>query len=212
MAEFADAALGCHHPFENVVCPASVFEHLPFRVGTSTAEVAQFRLAVLDKWRRRALLLEPQERRLHSEMNPSVEAIMGTKKLLIFREMLEEAGFPNAKRLVDYMATGFPLAGLFPQTGVLPLLLGRLPVLFKTCGVQRLLPGHALLLPAGLPATLTLTAISTTAPFLKLLVVGFLDLFLLTLFLLWAPGSLRGGLASSSATSFEQLTTSPPAV
>ena len=88
---------------------------------TCSAEgLIAFRRTVLAFWRGEALRLRKAEVELHSALHPDVEAIVGGKSLLLFGAMLRRAGFPSADPLVHCLSTGFPLAGDFPETGVLP--------------------------------------------------------------------------------------------
>ena len=118
--EFTRAALECDHPFSCNTSPTAVLVHLPYRMRTSAVEVSLFRRAVIEKWRNRCIALADLERELHAAMDPAVETVVRDKNLLVFKEMLTEIHFPDCKKLVDYMASGFPLAGAFPPTGVLP--------------------------------------------------------------------------------------------
>ena len=49
-------------------------------------------------------------------MHPSVECIMHNKRILLFKEMLDEIGFTKVDDLIHYLTTGFPwLAVSQPQ-------------------------------------------------------------------------------------------------
>ena len=63
-----------------------------------------------------------QEAELHKGMNPEVAAVMAGKPLLLFREMLASISFPKSDVLLGLLAGGFPLAGEFPCSDVLPAL------------------------------------------------------------------------------------------
>ena len=72
------------------------------------------------RWERRGRELESEECKLHETMDADCRRVLEGKKLLLFQELLEEAEFPGASDLVWYMANGFPLSGVFPETGIFP--------------------------------------------------------------------------------------------
>ena len=69
------------------------------------------RETALCKWRRRAAELEDQESELHMAATAEVRGVIAQKRILLFREMLLEAGFPSAHELCELMAKGFPIVG-----------------------------------------------------------------------------------------------------
>ena len=135
--EFAEAALGSGHLFEQHVELAAIIEGLRFRMSSSTSTIVQFRRAAVDRWRAHARSLSPRERELHSSLDPGVEKIMHGKSLLLLRDMLLDFKFPNANELIHYMSTGFPLAGPFPRTSIFPpverLAVYDIPDLWASC-------------------------------------------------------------------------------
>ena len=53
-------------------------------------------------------------------MHPDVKRVMSGKRILLFKEMLRAAGMPNIDVLIDFMVSGFPVAGSLATTGVFP--------------------------------------------------------------------------------------------
>ena len=78
------------------------------------------RRAALRHWRSRADRLHERELRLHEQMHPDVAKVMDGKRLLLMKEMLLSVGFERTDALIKHLVSGFPLAGAFPATGVLP--------------------------------------------------------------------------------------------
>lgn len=87
---------------------------------SSIQQIITFRARALEKWRGRAHALELKENELHQSMDPGVAAVVKGKRLLLFGEMLATVGFPEHQKLVHLMASGFPVAGAYPATGVFP--------------------------------------------------------------------------------------------
>ena len=75
-----------------------------------TATVRSWK-ATLDFWKQRAAELEPRERQPHQGMASDVAKVLEGKRLLLFGEMLKQADFPNADRLIHRMSTGFEVVG-----------------------------------------------------------------------------------------------------
>ena len=71
-------------------------------------------------WQHRAKELEGQERSLHAGLDVHVRKVIADKKLILFKEMLIEAGFPGAIDIIEHFMKGFPVAGEFPVTSILP--------------------------------------------------------------------------------------------
>jgi len=121
-AAFVGAAAELEHPFEALAAPQSMLDTIESRLRRSVRETTAKRQAVLGHWRVRKQALEVQEAALHKGMNPEVAAVMAGKPLLLFREMLASFSFPKSDVLLGLLAGGFPLAGEFPRSEVLPTL------------------------------------------------------------------------------------------
>ena len=68
------------------------------------------RASFMKKWLKRALELQPEEKRLHDSMPPYIAKILKGKKLLLFREILLDLGYPD-ESLVQNIIDGFALTG-----------------------------------------------------------------------------------------------------
>ena len=81
--------------------------------------VAADRLRRLNHYRRRAQQLQAQEEKLHQALHPDISQTLQGKKLLVFKEMLRDAGFSDEKFIEDIVA-GMPLVGELRPTGEIP--------------------------------------------------------------------------------------------
>ena len=118
--EFVQEASKVVHPFDSAVtfdgpnlrAIAYILEH-----GVKTVE--QKRLVILEHYRALAKSLEPAERKLKASMDPQVRKVMGTKRLLLFRQMMQDAGVQD-EHLFEDMVNGFRLTGTLPPSKVFP--------------------------------------------------------------------------------------------
>eukprot|EP00969_Alexandrium_andersonii_P228708 10101387-Alexandrium_andersonii.AAC.1 len=83
---------------------------------------------MLAHYRARAAQLEAQEKQLHESLHPDVEAVVASKRILLFGEMLRDAGSPDSD-LAGSLAAGFPLVGQLPCSGVFAEDSSRTPAL-----------------------------------------------------------------------------------
>eukprot|EP00435_Cladocopium_sp_Y103_P030658 s4259_g7.t1 len=66
---------------------------------------------------KRAVELKPKEQELHSSLPSHLKKILAKKKLLLWREILIDLGYPD-HRVIDEAISGFPLTGWSAKTGV----------------------------------------------------------------------------------------------
>ncbi|CAE7480035.1 unnamed protein product, partial [Symbiodinium sp. CCMP2456] len=119
--EFLHEALKVTHPFDSAVAIhgpnlraiAYVLEH-----GVNKG-VEQKRRAVLEHYKALERSLHDEEQRLKQGMDPTVRQVMGSKKLLLFRQMLIDAGVPD-ENLFNDMVNGFRLTGTLEPSGLFP--------------------------------------------------------------------------------------------
>ena len=102
---------------------------------SSVRAVTAARHRALSFWTHRARELEAAETKLHDALKPEIAKVIHGKNLKVFSEMLTTTGFPNVDSLIHLMATGFPVAGTYPTTGVFHQLNESPPCRLKTCGV-----------------------------------------------------------------------------
>ena len=118
--EFVEQAHALEHPFDSTFADDRVLRSL-FKTLTSSPRVVKLRREqALDHWRHRARSLQAQEAGLKEAVHPDVRNSIQDKSLLVFKEMLDAAGFPNAGELIHAMSSGFPLVGDVPPTGLFP--------------------------------------------------------------------------------------------
>ena len=65
-----------------------------------------------------------QERRLHENLEGHLKEVLAGKRLLLFKEILEELNYPD-KTLVDEICAGFTLSGWQARSNVFPSSLKR---------------------------------------------------------------------------------------
>ena len=116
--EFTRLALVAEHPSGEIVLPDALKRAVVDRFTRGIKETIARREAYATMWERRAAELEDEEARVHRRMHPDVRRAMEGKRLLLFEEMLVEAGFPKAPLLVKRMTEGFRVIGDVEATDV----------------------------------------------------------------------------------------------
>ena len=116
--EFVAEARKAEHPssFENL---------LPHELGTAIRKnfemsehaLGQHRTEMIRRWIARANDLVNQEELLKKEMSTNRRSILASKRLLLFKSLLEDAGHAD-NELCDDLAKGFDLVGRLPESGV----------------------------------------------------------------------------------------------
>ena len=86
----------------------------------SAAEIAKRRLEFFLYWNRRAKELEQKEQDVRSSMDSVVNNAVKSKKLALFKEILEFYNYPD-KGVADELVHGATLVGEVQQTGMRPL-------------------------------------------------------------------------------------------
>ena len=119
-AEFVEAAAKCRHPFEDLPLADHERDAIAKKVSSPVADTIAFRRAQLRKWHCLAAALANQEKELHTLIHPDVEKVLRPKKVLLFRAILEDLGFPHLDEMIHTFTAGFPMVGTFPITGVFP--------------------------------------------------------------------------------------------
>ena len=115
--EFLSEALKLRHPFnvpisgdvDNVEAMAKVLKL--GKLGTM-----RFRLKQVQKYRALASSLDADEKRLHESMPDDLKSVMGSKRLLLFKQMMEDAGIVD-EQLFNEMKGGFRLTGQLEASG-----------------------------------------------------------------------------------------------
>eukprot|EP00435_Cladocopium_sp_Y103_P035766 s4108_g9.t1 len=83
------------------------------------AHVAKFRVEQLKRFSKRAVELSAEEATLKGSLDPDVERILHTKRLLLFKEMADEAGVGDDS-LFSELKSGFTLIGAMPESKQFP--------------------------------------------------------------------------------------------
>ena len=115
--EFIQRVQELRHPFDtplpldeaNMAAISFILEHGPAKVAAYRAEKVQFYL-------QRAKVLQTAEEELHESMDASIRPVMRSKRLLLFREMLNDAGIKD-ETLFEEVCNGFKLVGDLAPSG-----------------------------------------------------------------------------------------------
>ena len=84
--------------------------------GDAAGRFAQ-RAGFMKRWLKRSLELKNEEHELHDRLPPHLKAILSGKRLLLWREILVDLGYPDVA-VIDDIISGFSLTGWAPRTGV----------------------------------------------------------------------------------------------
>ena len=118
--DFAERAVKCGHPRGMAIhLPELVKDVIKQNIDMPPAELALHRCRELTKWTVRAQQLQKQEEEFKSGLPPHMQSLMKTKRLLLFKEMLESVDYPD-KQLVSDLSEGFSITGWQNKTGVFP--------------------------------------------------------------------------------------------
>ena len=115
--EFIQKVQGLKHPFDiPLPLDEANMSAIGFILEKGPAEVVKYRAEKLKFYLQRAKELRSAEWDLHKEMDESIRPVMKSKRLLVFKEMLAEAGIKD-ETLFDEMRQGFRLVGDLPPSG-----------------------------------------------------------------------------------------------
>ena len=118
--EFLNEAMKAQHPLAaELALPHELREAILFNFNAADHEVVKHRASFLAKWVSRAKQLSADECSLKDSMDPKVASAVRNKRILVFKEMLIDTGFPDLG-VVDELITGASLTGEVPATGMLP--------------------------------------------------------------------------------------------
>ena len=118
--EFVEKALTLKHPFD-VPLPLETanMESIAFILEKGPAEVCKFRIKMLEHYIGRAKALQKDEKALHESMCEEIRPVMKSKRLLLFQEMMRDAGVEDEQLFFD-MCQGFKLVGDLDPSGQFP--------------------------------------------------------------------------------------------
>ena len=118
--EFVQRVQQLTHPFD-VPLPLdeSNMESIVFILERGPAGVAKHRADMLQHYIGRARALQQDELKLHETLNESIQPVMATKRLLLFKEMMADAGVTDPL-LFEELCNGFRLVGDLSPSGQFP--------------------------------------------------------------------------------------------
>ena len=111
MQDHVAKALTLKHPVDTVVAlDQDQLDAISFCMEHSDNELINHRKLQLLKIKILAKKLEPQEAKLHSTFEPWFEKVVGGKKLLLWKELLEQISYDDMQ-VIDFMFEGVPIVG-----------------------------------------------------------------------------------------------------
>ena len=114
--EFIATALEAGHPGSHAdQLPRPMLDAVKFCASHEDKYVATSRSETLRKLIARAKQLDPQEKSLKDNMSERRRQILKSKRLILFKELLQEAGSQDVW-LADDVGTGFDLIGRLPES------------------------------------------------------------------------------------------------
>ena len=115
--EFVERSLQLQHPFD-VPLPfdQANMEAISFILSEGPAAVARFRVEKLNHYIQRAKDLKQQETKLHETLDASLQPILASKRLLLFKELLSDANVEDPT-LFQELCEGFRLVGDIQPSG-----------------------------------------------------------------------------------------------
>ena len=120
LLDFCQRAVQCGHPRGMAVhLPEAVKDVIKQNMSGDPAQLALARCRELTKWTLRAEQLKEQELDYKKGLPEHMQFLLSNKRLLLFREMLEEVDYPD-KHLVTDLSYGFGISGWQRKTGVFP--------------------------------------------------------------------------------------------
>eukprot|EP00435_Cladocopium_sp_Y103_P008138 s3431_g2.t1 len=115
--EFMDKVRSLKHPFDiPLQLDEANMSSISFILTEGPSRVAKFRTDTLKHYVARARALQPEEDKLHASLDADVRHVMSSKRLLLFREMMRDAGVQDTA-LFDEMCNGFKLVGDLQPSG-----------------------------------------------------------------------------------------------
>ena len=118
--EFVQKAVEAGHPQNLHSCLPEVLRQAVI-VNANSTEVqrARSRTELMKRWRRLAIDLEPEERKLKASMPSHLQGILKDKKIKLWESLLRDANYPDM-RVVDELIQGTKLTGETEFCGLWP--------------------------------------------------------------------------------------------
>ncbi|CAE7194784.1 unnamed protein product [Symbiodinium sp. CCMP2592] len=116
--EFIRQAVEAGHPMDMGmhVCPA-VDRAIRANFCDPPELVIQRRLSTLERWEKRASVLDPLEAEANNRRPHHIQTLLKGKRILLWKELLSEIGYPDVK-ILDEVEQGLPLTGWMAESQV----------------------------------------------------------------------------------------------
>ena len=115
--EFIQKVQKLRHPFDILLkLDEANMSAIAFILEKGPAYVAKYRTDKIKHYLERAKALQGEEIKLHASMDPDIRPVMKSKRLLLFKEMMAEAGLCD-EGLFEEMKDGFRLVGDLAPSG-----------------------------------------------------------------------------------------------
>ncbi|CAE7257882.1 unnamed protein product [Symbiodinium sp. CCMP2592] len=116
--EFIRKAVEAGHPMDMGmhVCPA-VDRAIRANFCDPPELVIQRRLSTLERWEKRASVLDPLEAEANNRRPQHIQTLLKGKRILLWKELLSEIGYPDVK-ILDEVEQGLPLTGWMAESQV----------------------------------------------------------------------------------------------
>ena len=116
--EFLEQAKRISHPFDwEVPLPAKIAVAISHIAEAGPTNVKRYRLEQLAYWKQRGESLKAKEVELHKRLHQDVEAVVASKNILLFKEMLEAIQYDDLA-VVDLLMTGVQVVGTLDRVGI----------------------------------------------------------------------------------------------
>jgi hypothetical protein len=115
--EFMEKAKELRHPFDiPLPLDEANMSSIAFILSEGPAKVSKFRTDMLKYYMSRAKALQERELELHKNLDVQLQPVLQSKRLLLFQEMLHDAGVQDDTLFSD-MCNGFRLVGDLQPSG-----------------------------------------------------------------------------------------------
>ena len=118
--EFSNLATQLKHPYSTLAVANEVAKAVTTCAVKGPTEIANMRKAYIDKWAVRGVELMSEEAELVASLHEDIQPFARKKRLLLFTEMLKDAGFPAADLCLAFLKQGVPMFGEMPSSGIFP--------------------------------------------------------------------------------------------
>ena len=118
--EFSSIATQLKHPYSTLAVSKEISSAVFACAVEGPSEIANQRKAYIDKWATRGVELLDKEAELIASLHVDVQPFARKKRVLLFHEMLKDAGFAAADLCLKFLMQGVPMFGVMPHSSVFP--------------------------------------------------------------------------------------------